>query len=232
VLHYCEELGLLDEVDPQWTTAESRAEGELALWLASPANMGLAPRSMQVIDRRILSWPGYDEPVECFLIRYDYELANQRIENIGIAGPMSHAFSIPLGPLPLDDVYAVFAGWQATHEEIAELSVDQAESGFPGLVQRLVSRLSSEQLEGLDMHSVSPVFVGRMLGETALVAEGIRDGRHGSLVVDRDQVMWLDLDSGQAPGRNELAWSLYKGRRLLGAFNSPGIWPAEAGATE
>ncbi len=231
VLNYCEELGLSDQIDEAFTSDAARAESELAIWLASPANMGLAPRSLQVVDRRTMAWPSFDEPIECFLIQYSYELASQEIRNIGIVGPLTHAFSIPLTHLPEDDIYAAFAGWQCTHEEISELSMDQADSSYPGLTRRLLSRLSSEQLEGLVLETVAPVFMGLFMGNQALIAEGIRHERHGTVVVDRDEVMWFETDSGQSPGRNELAWSVYKGRRLLSAFNAPEIWPGESGAS-
>jgi hypothetical protein len=225
VLKYADELGLADQIDEQFSTADARAESELAVWLAHPANMGLAPAKMRVIDQRALAWPGYDDVVESWLIQYEYELSSHRIENVGLVGPITHAFSLNLAPMPVADIYAAFAGWQSVHEEIIELTVDQAERLHPGLVQRLMSRLSSEALDGLPMNEVEPVFVGEFMGEGVLVAEGIRHGKHGTLLVDREDVMWFDPDTGQAPGRNELAWFVYKGRRLLAAFNDPEIWP-------
>lgn len=219
ILHYAEELALLDRIDPQWLTPESRAESELAIWLASPSNMGLAPGEIEFLDQRHLAWPGYDDPIDCFLVRYRYELAHQSIENIGIVGPVTHAFSFPLTTLDCHDIYAAFAGWHCTHEEIEEIAPDQANQLRPGVIERLMSRLASEQLEGLDPGSVAPVFLGLFMGQEVLVAEGIRDDRHGTLVVDRDEVEWFAPPGGDAPGRNELAWSIYKGRRLLSAFN-------------
>ncbi len=225
VLNYADELGLADQVNEQYSTPAARAESELAIWLAHPANMGLAPTKLFMIDQRELAWPGFDDVVDCFLIQYEYELGNTRIENVGIVGPVTHAFSLNLVPLPLPDIYAAFAGWQCLHDEINELTIDQAERQHPGLVPRLMSRLSSEALDGLPMNEVEPVFVGEFMGDPVLVAEGIRHGQHGSLLVDRDEVIWFDPNSGQAPGRNELAWSIYKGRRVLSAFNDPDNWP-------
>ena len=228
VLNYCEELGLSDKIDPAWTTSAARAESELAIWLAQPENMGLAPKSLQLIDQRELAWPGYDDPIDCFLFRYSYELGSQSIENIGIAGPLLYAFSVPLTDLPLEDVYAAFAGWQSTHEEISESTIEEVNQTHPGLVDRLMSRLTSEQMDGLAMESVTPVFAGFFMGNQVLIAEGIRHGQHGSLLIDRDDVEWFELSSGMLPGRNELAWSIYKGRRLLGAFNTPEAWPGRS----
>lgn len=232
VLNYADELGLADQVDEQFASSAARAESELAIWLANPANMGLAPTKLFTIDQRQLAWPGYDDVVECFLIQYEYELGSSRIENVGIVGPITHAFSLNLVPLPIADIYAAFAGWQCLHDEINELTIDQADRQHPGLVPRLLSRLASEALDGLPMNEVEPVFVGEFMGEPVLVAEGIRHGKHGSLLVDRDEVTWFDPDSGQAPGRNELAWAIYKGRRVMAAFNDPDVWPGVESETE
>ena len=232
VLTYADELGLADQVDEQFASSAARAESELAIWLAHPANMGLSPTKLFTIDQRQLAWPGYDDVVECFLIQYEYELGSTRIENIGIVGPITHAFSLNLVPLPLPDIYAAFAGWQSLHDEINELTIDQADRQHPGLIPRLLSRLASEALDGLPMNDVEPVFVGEFMGDPVLVAEGIRHGKHGSLLVDRDEVTWFDPDSGQAPGRNELAWAIYKGRRVMAAFNDPEVWPGLEPKTE
>ena len=75
------------------------------------------------------------------------------------------------------------------------------------------------------MQDVEPLFVGIFMGEEALVAAGTRDGVVGTWVVDRDQVLWFPPDAEGSPARNELAYCIYKGRRLLGAFNPPEIWP-------
>lgn len=231
VLAYAEEMGLTDKVAPEYRTAEAIAESEMAVWLASPENMGLAPNHAAVVDSRTLAWPGFDDVVPCFLVHYVYELASQRIENLGIVGPVTHAFSLDLSKLPFSEIYAAFAGWSAVHDEIEELTLEQAEARFPGLQQRLLSRLSSEALSGLPLADVTPVFVGMLMGEPALVAEGIRFDRHGTIVVTRDEVAWFDPGGGTAPGRNELAWAVFKGRRMLAAFNDPQSWPGALAET-
>jgi hypothetical protein len=225
VLQYADELGLSGLVDDRFTTAAARAESQLAMWLAHPSNMGLAPRSLELVDQRCLAWPGYDDAMDCFLFRYSYELASSRIENLGIAGPLTHAFSMNLNHLAISDVYACFAGWHCDHEEILELSVPQARLQRPGLVERLMARLSSETIEGFSIEDAEPLFLGLFMGDESLVVSGSVRDQKGTFVVDRDKVHWFPADHDQSPAGNELAWCIAKGRRLLGAFNAPEAWP-------
>ena len=71
--------------------------------------------------------------------------------------------------------------------------------------------------------------VGLFMGDQALVVEGVRNGRPGTAIVDRDQVYWFYGEGGQDSGMTGLAWSIYKGRRLLSVFNLPEVWPGDAG---
>lgn len=232
VLAYARELDIDELVDPAWSSDEARAESTMALWLAEPANMGLAPVAVSILDQRCLYWPGFDEPVDCFLVKYAYTFPELQIENVGIVGPITMAFSCNLLQLPVPDILAAFAGWQGEHDQVYEVSVADANRKFPHEIRRLLGRVEAEGLEGLNPADIEPVFVGSFFGETVLVAEGIRNGRHGSIVADRDEVLWLELD--QAPGteKNDLAWSIYKGRRMLKAFNDPEQWPGEPGKGE
>ena len=227
VLQYAEELGLIDQVEEQYTTVQARAESQLAMWLAHPSNMGLAPKFIELIDQRRLAWPGYDDEVECFLFRYGYELGGNKIENVGISGPLSHAFSMNLDHLAAKDIYACFAGWHGDHEEILELPIPQARLQRPGSIERLMSRLSSETLDDFSVEDAEPLFLGLFMGEEALVVSGSIGEQAGTFVVERDHVEWFAPDADGSAARNDLAWCIYKGRRLLGAFNQPEIWPGQ-----
>ncbi len=225
VLQYADELGLSDDIDDEFTTEVARAESQLAMWLAHPSNMGLAPKGLEILDERRLAWPGYDDPTECYLFRYSYELASSKIENIGIAGPLVHAFSMNMQHLNICDMYACFAGWHCNHDEIMEMSIPQARLQRPGMVERLMSRLSSEMVDGLSINECEPLFLGLFMGEESLIVSATIDEQQGTFVVDRDKVLWFPPDADMSPARNELAYCIYKGRRLLGAFNQPEIWP-------
>ncbi len=228
VLQYADELGLSDQIDESFRDDKARAESQLAMWLAHPDNMGLAPNSFELIDQRRLAWPGYDDEVDSFLFRYSYEFSNRRIDNIGIAGPLAHAFSMNLEHLETPDLYACFAGWHCTHDEIIEMSIPQARLQRPGLVERLMARLSCEQIDGHSINDIEPVFLGLFMGEEVLVASGRQEGKQGTYIVDRDDVAWFAPHAEESAARDELAYCIYKGRRLLSAFNQPEAWPGES----
>ncbi len=80
-----------------------------------------APHEMELIDSRTQYWPSYEEPRDCYLFRYTYIVPSGQLSNVGIAGPLTCAFNSDLANLPPDDIYAVFAGWQAEHEDIYEV---------------------------------------------------------------------------------------------------------------
>ena len=214
VLTYAEELGLLDKIDPTYRTAEARAEAELALWLAQPSQLGYPPTHCELLDTRLIYWPGYDEPIQCSLFRFTYQFGDRGFSNIGIAGPLVHAFAADLLDLPADDLYAAFAGWQAEHAEIYELELERLDEAQRVDVFRLERRLRDEGCE-----AVEPLKLGHFFGEKALVAKVLRQGQPGVAVAGPDQIYWLPLSSNRrAPGPDEAYW-IYKGRRLLRAFN-------------
>lgn len=215
VLAYAAELGFEELLDEKFTTPAARAESELALWLSQPSQIGFPPSRMELIDSQTLYWPGFDEPVECFLFRFAYEVDAGEYTNIGIAGPMCHAFGADLADLPPDDIYAVFAGWQVEHEEIYELEATQLTVAQRLEVVRLERRLHDE---GYD--SIQPVKLGVFFGERTLVARAVREGHSGVAVASADEIQWhSNRGRPRALGPHE-AYCLYKGRKLLRTFNA------------
>src|SRR5262249_7898582 len=69
---YGEELGIKDAIEPQYTTKESRAQAELCVWLAEPTQYGVPPTNCELFEQRKQHWPGFDEPVDCFLFQFQY----------------------------------------------------------------------------------------------------------------------------------------------------------------
>jgi hypothetical protein len=214
VLAYCEELGVLENVDAKYTTAQSQAEAELALWLAQPAQMGIPPTKCELVDQRTQYWPGYDDPVDCFLFRFTYKIGDVEFSNIGIAGPLTHAFGADFSDLPPVDIYAAFAGWHAEHEEIFEVDVDRLNDLQRTDVVRLERRLRDE---GCD--AIQPVTLGFFLGDRLLVAKAMRDGIPGVAVVDDVQLHWYPLGVNRRPLGSQEAYCIHKGRKLLQTFN-------------
>ena len=215
VIAYAEELGILDRIDEQYRTRPAQAEAELALWLAQPSQLGIPPTRLEIIDSRTQYWPGFDQPVECFLLRFIYQLAQAEYSNIGIAGPLTHAFAADLADLPLEDIYAAFAGWHAQHEEICELEVDALSAFERPEVARLERALRDR---GYD--AIQPLRFGYFFGERMLVARAVRNGCSGIAVADAHDVQWHPSAGRQRPVGPHEASAIYKGRKLLCSFNN------------
>jgi hypothetical protein len=223
VLAYAEELGITDRIDPRYTTAEARAEAQLCLYLAEPTQYGVPPATCELIDRRMQFWPGYSEPVECFLFRFQYVLTveggERSFSNIGIAGPLAHAFVADLGDLPVEDIYAAFAGWQATHEEIREYEVTRLSRSEQLEVERLKRRLHDAEFR-----QIEPLRMGYFFGDKALIAAAERPAEQGEsiagvAVADFDNTLFFPERGGRRSLGPDEAYCIYKGRKLLKAFN-------------
>lgn len=220
VLQYAQELGLMDRIEPQYTTPEARAEAELCVWLAEPTQFGIPPSTCELVDHRRLYWPGYREERDCYLFRFQYVLTvegegERSYSNIGIAGPLVHAFIADLGDLPPEDIYAAFAGWHAQHPEIRETDVAQLPLSQQLDVERLKRRLHDSGYE-----AIQPQRLGSFFGETVLVATARRDQTPGVAVVDAREVAFFPQRHSRRPLGVEECYSIYKGRKLLKAFNA------------
>lgn len=214
VLAYADELDMLDQVDAGFRTAEARAEAELVLWLSQPPQLGVPPTSCEWLESRTLYWPGYDEPVDCFLFRFSYDLGELRFSNVGLAGPATYAFAADLSDLPPDDIFAAFAGWSADHEEMYEFEVGGAHTAEEAEVARLTRRLRDAGFERIE-----PLKLCLFFGDRVLVAHAHREGKPGVAVADLSEIAWLPrIASTRPPGPDE-AYCIYKGRRLLRSFN-------------
>jgi hypothetical protein len=214
VLAYAEELGCLDQVDQQYQTGPARAEAELALWLAQPSQMAVPPNSCELIDQRTQYWPGYDEPVDCYLLRFVYLIGDAEFSNIGIAGPTTHAFAADLSDLPPDDIYAAFAGWQAEHDEIREDATENVSGRQHSDVTRLQRVLADQGYEAIE-----PQMLGRFFGASVLVVRARCGGMPGIAVADDQRTGWWPQGASRRPIGSEEAYCIYKGRKLLQAFN-------------
>jgi hypothetical protein len=214
VLAYAEELGILDRIEAQYRTEQAKAEADLALWLAQPSQMNLPPTRCELVDARQQAWPGYDDLVACFLFRFVYAFQDSEFSNVGIAGPLTHAFAADLADLSPDDIYAAFAGWHVDHEDIYELSVDSLSDAQRVEVARLERRLRDA---GYD--AIVPTILGSFLGDKALVATAMYQGMPGIAVADQLQCAWWPRRGSLRPIDADVAYCIYKGRKLLRAFN-------------
>lgn len=214
VLATAEELGLSQQVDAAYCTELARAESAVALTLAQPTFFGLPPQELTCIDTRSQFWPGYEEPVTCHLYRYAYRFGAGDYTNIAIAGPLVHAFAADLNDLPPDDIYAAYAGWHAEHESIYEWPVEHCPAARQADLQRFLRRLRQEGYE-----DVQGVTCGHFLGDDLLVARAVWQGVAGVAIVDALGIEWHPTRTRRHPLGPAEAYCIYKGRRLLRAFN-------------
>ncbi len=214
VIAYAEELGCEREISLELRGPIATAESHLAMWLAQPEHMGLAPTRLQMIDQRKLYWPSYDDPVPCFLFRFEYGTGDSFYENVGISGPLTHAFIADITRLLAEDQYAAFAGWQTVNQEIYVIPFERAVTLVAAETDRLKHLLAEQSLEIETIEVVSSFF-----GEYGLVATGSRSGETGTWIVDRVTVDWIPHGNHQAPVDWQLALNIWRGRRILATFN-------------
>ncbi len=215
VLSSAEELGLRDRLDPRYLSDEARAEAMVAVELAQPTFFGIPPAELKLVDSRTQFWPGYETPVACYLFRYAYRFGDGQYSNVAIAGPLVHAFASDLSDLPPDDIYAVYAGWHIEHESIYEVPVDSAQAAYTPEIERFERRLREHGFE-----DVQGATLGHFFGDRVFVARATRAGMPGIAVIDLQAIEWHPTRTRHnAIGPYE-AWCIYKGRRLLKAFNS------------
>jgi hypothetical protein len=212
VLKYAQELGIEEKIDERFRSTEAIVESQMANWLAEPQQMGIAPSRVELVDSRRLFWPGFNDPVDCHLVRFSYGIEVQQCSNIGIVGPMIYAFENDVSGLSLDDLYAAYAGWQVVHQDLFEISLDEAYRTRGRDLERQILRLEED-----DFQNVRPQFVAHFFGEWLLVAAAELLGNSGTAIVDNQTVTWfIDNATDSSP---QFAYLVYRGGRLLKMFN-------------
>jgi hypothetical protein len=213
---YLEELGKLDDVPEEFRTEVALAEAELAAWLAEPAQLSLPPHVIAKLDSRRLRWPGYDEPVDCYLFRYEYQFPRGVLRGVGIAGPLLGALATDVSHLPPEDIYAIYAGRDAEHGQMSETKAESFSSD-----QTEQAEAARRDLEEIGYEEVRVLKLGEFFGDTAAVASAQLAGDEGLVISAGDHVQWFPGQAAQPNlGADEVYW-LFKGRALLSAFNPP-----------
>ncbi len=211
---YSEELGLTDKIDEEHRTATALAEAELASWLAAPERFGIAPQAMELVDSRTQYWPSYEEPRDCYLFRYMYPTSAGQLSNIGISGPLTHAFNSDLANLPLDDIYAAFAGWHVEHDDIFEvpeplLNIEQRREA-----DKLIRSLEERAIQVKQLLALTFFF-----GEPALLATVMHQDRKLYWVADGNEQLSFPVSNQPTAMTPDLMLAIFRGRKLLRAFN-------------
>jgi hypothetical protein len=146
------------------------------------------------------------------LFRYYYELGESQLSNIAIGGPLVHTFAADLVDLPIDDIYAAFAGWDVEHEEVSEVSADALNEMQQIEVSRLVRRARDAGYDG-----VETICLGQFFGARYIIAQARRNSTNGMLAVDPHQILWYPHSGSRPLGPHELL-CIYRGRQLLRSF--------------
>ncbi len=214
VIAYAEELGFEDDIEPQFRTDAAIAEAELAVWLSQPDRFGLPPTSLETIDQRHWMWPGFDDPVACFLIRFNYDLGSRRYSNIGIAGPAVYALACDVADMQNDDIYAIYAGWHAEHNDIFAISAAQFNAG-----QKRVAEQYRDHLDRAGYEQLQPELFGVFFEEHAVVFLAEREGKSCRVLTDGLETIPVPLVGRSRPLQAPDLWNLYKGRKILRTFN-------------
>jgi len=211
---YAEELGFGDELNPSFLTPESTAEAELALWLSQPQQMSVPPSQVEVIDSRRLMWPSFNDPVDVFLVRFEYNFGDRSYSNVGITGPVSFALSADVADLPVDDIYAIYAGWHAEHSEIFTVPADLFNEAQKRVIDPFIVHL-----QHLGYDEIKPALLGFFLDEQAGVFTALRDQTRCVVVTDALETVDHPTAGRARPLSPDDLFNLFKGRKMLRTFN-------------
>lgn len=214
-IHYADELGLGSSVEQQFRSDTATAEAEMALWLSQPQQMGVPPTRVEVIDSRRLLWPSFNDPIDVCLVRFEYDFGDRGFSNVGISGPLTFAISADVANLPMDDIYAIYAGWQAEHPDIFAVPAAR----FNDAQLRLM-RTFPPHLQRLGYRAIKPVLLCFFLDEQAGVFTAMRDSTECLVISDGLETIDHPVSGRLRPLSPEDLFNLYKGRKMLRTFNS------------
>lgn len=207
---YAAELGAEDRVDQKWTSSLAKAEAELVNWLSQHEQMGLAPHRVELIEQRTLYWPGYESPQECFLFRFEYEMGTFRYSNLGIAGPMVHAFAEDMANTSVDNALAIFAAWDVDHPDAYEVPMHQLDPN-----QRALVKQWEEELGDKGYQVIQSEYLGVFFEHKAILVRCHRDNNDQMIVYDGENVIASTV-VGRASPQVYLQW---KGRIVMETLN-------------
>lgn len=213
---YADELGFGEKIDDKFRSENATAESELALWLTAPGQMGVPPTAIETIDTRRLSWPGFDHPIDVYLVRFEYSFGESVYSNVGITGPVIFSLAADVADLPIDDIYAIYAGWHVEHQEIFTIQPEGMNEAQQQVMAAMKGHLDREgfidlkpRLLGVFLDEVAAVFSARS-GENVAESLVVTDGLETMIQVVAGRLRPLSPDD---------VFNLFKGRKILRTFN-------------
>ena len=214
-IQYADELKFGELIEDKYRSDEATAEAELALWLSQPQQMGVPPSRIEVIESRRMLWPSFQDPVVVFLVRFEYNFGDRTYSYVGITGPVAFAMSTDVANLPIEDIYAIYAGWHAEHPDIFSVPADQFND-----VQNRVMGTFQKHLTHLGYESIKPARLGFFLDEQAGVFSAVRDATECVVVTDGLETIDQSTAGRLRPMTPGDLFNLYKGRKMLRTFNA------------
>jgi len=213
-IRYADELGFGDAIDEDQRSEQASAESELALWLTQPQQMGVPPTGVEVLETRRMMWPSFNDPVDVHLIRFEYNFGDRQYSNVGIAGPVAFALAADVADLPHDDIFAIYAGWHAEHDEIFTVPGDRLNEAQ----KRIVTPLR-DALDRAGYDEIKTELLGFFLDETAAVFRARREERECLVITDGLETIDQITAGRPRPLQPGDLFNLFKGRKMLRTFN-------------
>ncbi len=213
-IHYADEVGIGDRVPEDMRSEKATAESEVSLWLTQPQQMGVPPTGVEVVDQRRMLWPSFNDPVDVFLVRFEYNFGERVYSNIAIAGPVTFAMSADVADFAMADIYAIYAGWHAEHDEIFSVAAEQLNDAQQRVMHGLQKHLEISGYENL-----RPSLLGFFLDETAGVFAATRETKPCVVVTDGLETIDHPVAGRLRPITAGDLFNLFKGRKMLRTFN-------------
>ncbi|MEM1067422.1 MAG: HEAT repeat domain-containing protein [Planctomycetota bacterium] len=213
-ISYADELGLGDLVDAEYRSDKATVEAEMSLWLSQPQQMGVPPTHVESVDSRHMLWPSFQDPIDVSLVRFEYNFGDRTFSNVGICGPVTFALSTDVADFPVEDIYAIYAGWHAEHPDIFSI----AAGSFNDAQARMMAAFA-KHLSQLGYDSIDAKLLGFFLDEHAGVFQAIRDETQCMVVTDGLETIDKPVFGRMRPPTAEDLFNLFKGRKMLRTFN-------------
>jgi hypothetical protein len=182
--------------------------------LSQPHQTGVPPTHVEVAASRRLLWPSFNNPVDVHLVRFEYNAGDRVYSNIGMTGPATYTLGCDLADLPVDDIFAIYAGWQAEHPDIFTVANDSLNEA-----QRRVMEEFQQHLQHLGYEELKPALLGLFLDERAGVFNAQREQTACLVITDGLETIDQTTAGRTRPMQPADLFNLYKGRKMLRTFN-------------
>ena len=235
---YLEELNLGEHIPAEAAGEDFVAQAAFAEWLAHPNELGQPPDELEVVDSRELPWPPSREPRRMYLLKFLLRarrgMADDQI-GAGLVGSVTWCFfSYELEQRPPEDVYAVHAYWECTHESlITEIEVDPDSGEYDGMLKQALDHADDLRVVAAAEFSPELEYPQAVIG----LATGKRDGVAGWMALDGPRSRWYSASDMPEGTTDKAVLMIHAGRTLLGFTVQPnrrsyvqGIKPARPAA--